>query len=225
VLKAGENNPARYGPELVERGLRRVLQEMAVPARRIGIMVSGELSSNGAAMTRSSDLDNFGAFYEATYQRAYRAAVAIVGEPALAVDVVQDAYLSAFRGRSRFRQDGPAEAWLIRIVVNQAISAARRRRIRWVEPQTITAQGDDPGQSVERLSMVEALQVLPPKERAAVVMRFYLDYDYATIARCLDTTSGTVGSWLSRAMARLRTEFGRTGESNSRRTAGDRDVT
>jgi RNA polymerase sigma factor (sigma-70 family) len=191
------------------------------------MMVAGELSSNGAAMTRSSDLDDFGAFYEATYERAYRAAVAIVGEPALAVDVVQDAYLSAFRGRSRFRQDGPAEAWLVRIVVNQAISAARRRRIRWVEPpQTITARGDDPGQSVERLSMVEALQVLPPKERAAVVMRFYLDYDYATIARCLDTTSGTVGSWLSRAMGRLRTEFGRTGEaSNSRRTSGDRDVT
>ena len=157
-------------------------------------------------MTARADLADFGAFYERTYATAYRTAYAIVGEPALAADAVQDAYLSAFRERARFRGDGSVEAWLIRIVVNAAITASRRRRVRWVEPLplVLVAPGDEPLRSVERLTVVAALQALPPKERAAVVLRFYHDYDYATIARCLNTSTGTVGSWLSRAMARLR---------------------
>lgn len=178
-------------------------------------------------MIRTSDLDDFGAFYAATYQHAYRTAVAIVGEPALAADVVQDAYVSAFRNRARFRGDGPAEAWLIRIVVNAAISATRRRRVRWIQPLPpgLSAPGDEPGRSVERLSMVGALQVLPPQERAAVVLRFYHGYDYETIARCLDTNTGTVGSWLSRAMGRLRAELSAVDdERTSQRASEDRDA-
>ena len=78
--------------------------------------------------------------------------------------------------------------------------------MRWVDPLPAVARVgvDEPARSVERISMVAALQALPAQERAAVVLRFYLDYDYATIARCLDTTTGTVGSWLSRAIDRLR---------------------
>lgn len=178
-------------------------------------------------MTSGAALGDFGAFYERTYQGAYRTALAILGEPALAADAVHDAYVSAYRARSAFRGDGTAEAWLIRIVVNAAISASRRRRIRWVQPVPliVAAPDDEPGLLVERLSMVEALQVLPPKERAAVVLRFYHDYDYATIARCLDTSTGTVGSWLSRAMDRLRSTLDRPGDAGAARPAAeDRDV-
>ena len=155
-------------------------------------------------MTARATLADFGAFYELTYSTAYRTAFAIVGESALAADAVHDAYLSAFRQRDRFRGESSAETWLIRIVVNAAISASRRQRIRWLEPIPHPAQGADEVQTAERLSVVAALQALPPKERAAIVLRFYLDYDYATIARCLNTSTGTVGSWLSRAIERLR---------------------
>ncbi len=167
-------------------------------------------------MTARATLADFGAFYEQTYATAYRTAFAIVGESTLAADAVQDAYLSAFRGRDRFRGDSTAESWLIRIVVNSAITASRRQRVRWAEPAAVElAQGrDEAHRSVERLSVVSALQALPPRERAAVVLRFYLDYDYATIARCLNTSSGTVGSWLSRAIDRLRPLLETPGESS-----------
>ena len=104
-------------------------------------------------MTARATLADFGAFYERTYPTAYRTAYAIVGEPALAADAVQDGYLSAFRQRSRFRGDGPAEAWLNRIVVNTSISATRRRRIRWVDPlpASLAAAVDEPARSVERI--------------------------------------------------------------------------
>jgi RNA polymerase sigma-70 factor (ECF subfamily) len=152
---------------------------------------------------------SFAELYAATQARAFRTALAIVGDAALAADVTQDAYLAAFRRRSSFRGEGPLEAWLMRILVNAALSATRRRRVRWIHPlpEDGPAGVDEPAAAVTRVSLLAALQTLGPRERAAVVLRFYNDFDYATIARCLGTTTGTVGSLLSRAMPRLRAEL------------------
>jgi RNA polymerase sigma-70 factor (ECF subfamily) len=170
-------------------------------------------------MAFRAEIADFGAFYEATYQRAYRTTLAIVGEPGLAADAVQDAYLAAYRSRGRFRGEAPAEAWLIRIVANVAISALRRRRLRWVDPLPIELAGlrDEQSQVVDRLSILGALATLAPEQRAAIVLRYYLGYDYATIGRVLDAPAGTVGSWLSRGLARLGVALdGTTGAVNGR---------
>ena len=177
---------------------------------------AGRLDARGGQRTARAHLADFGAFYEQTYATAYRTAFAIVGESALAADAVQDAYASAFRQRDRFRGDSSAETWLIQIVVNSAISASRRQRVRWVEPVSQLTYESGEARTVERLSVVAALQGLPPNERAAIVLRFYLDYDYATIARCLNTSTGTVGSWLSRAIDRLRTVLETTSDGHRR---------
>jgi RNA polymerase sigma factor (sigma-70 family) len=63
---------------------------------------------------------------------------------------------------------------------------------------------DIAGGSVSRLALLQALDVLPPRQRAAVILRYYHDYDYASIARILDTSSTTVGAMLSRALDRLK---------------------
>ena len=156
-------------------------------------------------MAFRAEIADFGAFYEATYQRAYRTALAILGEPALAADAVQDAYLDAYRSRSRFRGEAPAEAWLMRIAVNAAITTLRRRRVRWLEPlPAVAAEVDDPVErTADRLSVLAAVGGLPPEQRAAIVLRYYLDYDYATIAHVMGAPVGTVGSWLSRGLERL----------------------
>lgn len=151
------------------------------------------------------EISDFGAFYERTYDTAYRTALGIVREPALAADVTQEAYVAAYRHRRRYRGDAPSKAWLHRIVVNQALSALRRRRATpptsefspWTAP-------DDAGGTVARMALLQALDALPARQRAAVILRYYHDYDYATIARVLDTTSTNVGAMLSRALDRLR---------------------
>ena len=74
------------------------------------------------------EIADFGAFYERTYDGAYRTALGIVRDPALAADVTQDAYVAAYKVRDRFRGEAPSAAWLHRIVVNQALTALRRRR-------------------------------------------------------------------------------------------------
>jgi len=165
-------------------------------------------------MAFRGELADFERFYERTYPGAYRTALAIVREPGLAADVTQDAYVKAFRERSRFRGDAPVSAWLHRIVVNEALAGIRRRSRR---PREIDMTGvwgvRDLGASGEltrvpdRLVVLDALDVLTPKARAAIVLRYYHDHDYATIASILGTSVGNIGVLLTRSLDRLRAEL------------------
>jgi RNA polymerase sigma-70 factor (ECF subfamily) len=156
------------------------------------------------------ELADFAGFYERTYAGAYRLAFGIVHEPALAADVTQDAYVAAYRHRDRFRGDAPSAAWLHRIVVNEALAALRRRRSAStvVDLSPLLAPDGAP-RSDARLALLQALDVLPGQQRAAVILRYYHDYDYATIAQILETTSTNVGAMLSRALDRLKVALDR----------------
>jgi len=156
-----------------------------------------------------AELSDFGSFYERTYQGAYRTALAILRDHALAADLTQQAYVDAYEHRHRFRGDAPGYAWLHKIVVNTALGAARRKRpviIRQIEPHDARQSDAAPG-TADRLELMTALDALAPKQRAAVVLRYYHDYDYSQIAQMLGTTTSNVGSLLSRALDRLRTEL------------------
>ena len=154
------------------------------------------------------EIADFGAFYERTYDLAYRTALGIVREPALAADVTQEAFISAYQSRGRFRGEAPSGAWLHKIVVNKALSAIRRH------PAPRDADGgadltrlitpDDATVTTSRLAILGALDRLPARHRAAVVLRYYHGYDYATIARILETTSTNVGAMLSRGLDQLK---------------------
>jgi len=155
------------------------------------------------------ELDDFAQFYERSYQAAYRTALAIVRDPGLAADVTQDAFVKAYRDRDRFRGEAPVVTWLYRIVVREALAGFRRRSRR---PREIDLAGDvaqavgpsDAAAITDRLALLAALDDLAPKARAAVVLRYYHDLDYATIATILGTTPGNVGVMLSRSLDRLR---------------------
>src|SRR5688500_10869565 len=167
-----------------------------------GLDVSGSRSESVVFRLEISD---FGAFYERTYDTAYRTALGIVRDPALAADVTQEAYVGAYRHRHRYRGEAPSTAWLHRIVGNQALAALRRRRATHpVRDLSSSMAPDLAGGSVARLALLQALDVLPARQRAAVILRYYHDYDYATIARILGTTSTNVGAMLSRALDRLK---------------------
>lgn len=159
------------------------------------------------------ELADFGAFYERTYQAAYRTALGVVREQTLADDVTQQAYVAAWEHRETFRGDVPAQAWLHRIVINQALSALRRNRptIRELTVADAAVSDGAPPDGIvrmgERIALFDALGQLPPRSRAAVVLRYYHDYDYAAIARILGTSPTNVGAILSRALDRLRDEL------------------
>ncbi len=155
-------------------------------------------------------IDDFGAFYERTYPVAVRTAMGICRDAALADEVTQDAYLSAWRTRDRYRGDGHPDAWLMRIVVNSALSGLRRRRVRRAESLDETAHvrpGPHGTDAADSMAMRHALDALDGRHRAVVVLRYYHDLEYAAIASILGTSTGNVGSMLSRALARLRVDL------------------
>ena len=163
-------------------------------------------------MAFRAEIEDFGSFYERTYPAAFRVAWAITRDRGAAADVVQDAYVSAYRERDRFRGDAPAQAWLLRIVVNRAVSDGRRPRPRLVQLDlagSAAAPGDDVGRATDHLSLDAAMRALEARARAAVVLRYYHDLDYATIATILGTNANNAGVILHRAVEKLRHELGR----------------
>jgi RNA polymerase sigma-70 factor (ECF subfamily) len=162
-------------------------------------------SSRSESVAFRLEIADFGAFYERTYDVAYRTALGIVRDAALAADVTQDAYVAAYRKRDGFRGEAPSAAWLHRIIVNQALAALRRGRTAPRDSDASAWMGpDDAKGTIARLAVFDALDALPARHRAAVVLRYYHDYDYATIAQMLKTTPTNVGAILSRALDRLK---------------------
>lgn len=129
-----------------------------------------------------------------------RVAAAIVGDAERGSDAVQEAFGKALRKRRSFRGEGSLEAWLWRLVVNQArdeLRAARRAPV----PALLSANGST---CHEDARLAAAIAALPERQRLAVFLRYYADLDYASIAEALGVKSGTVAAALNAAHENLR---------------------
>ena len=140
-------------------------------------------------------VDELEALYRARLPEFTRTASAIAGDPDAGRDAVQDAFAKALRKRRRFRGDGSLEAWVWRIVVNAARDAGRRKRRTLAEPPPVETRADELGLPLE---------LLADRQREVLFLHYYADLDYATIARALGISAGTVGATLSAARKTLR---------------------
>jgi RNA polymerase sigma-70 factor, ECF subfamily len=171
--------------------------EVLEPSRRVAM-----------AEPRTATASAIEAVYREQAPRLRRLAAAIAGADA-ASDVVQDAFALALRRRRSWRGDGPLEAWVWRLVLNAARDAERRR----VRRERLAARLL--GRFDLRLGSPAAvdwtlhgpLKRLPPRQRDCVVLRYYGDLSYATIAEVMGVEVGTVGALLSKAHAALRAEL------------------
>jgi RNA polymerase sigma-70 factor, ECF subfamily len=148
--------------------------------------------------------DALAALYAAHWGHAQRAAYLVVHDAGAAEDIAQEAFLAAVDGLDRFDRRRPFAPWLHRIVVNRAIDWARREALRRSagDPadQAGAAHVDEPAAG----ELMPALAQLPPEQRAAVVLRYLLEYTPGEIARMLELPRGTVNSRLRRGLDRLR---------------------
>src|SRR5882762_716702 len=96
----------------------------------------------------SGDKDAFELLMRRHNQRLYSTARSILKDDAEAEDAVQEAYLLAYRGMSGFRGDAKLSTWLVRIVVNEAIGRARKRR-RGAEIIQLSGETQEDGEVVE----------------------------------------------------------------------------
>ena len=140
------------------------------------------------------------AIYRARLADFRRVATAIVGDREQGADAVQEAFGSALRKRKSFRGEGSLEAWLWRLVVNQARDERRSaRRARAAPPPSTNG-----GAPSEDARLAAAITALPERQRLAVFLRYYADLDYASIAAALGIKGGTVAAALNSAHDTLR---------------------
>lgn len=126
-------------------------------------------------------------------------------------DVMQDAYIKAFRALPRYRSVGDPGTWLYRITYNACIDELRRSRRRPV-PVDVTTQIFDqatgaptPERHVLAADVVaRALAALSPEQRATVVLVDGEGFDNVSAASILGIAPGTVASRLSRARVAMR---------------------
>jgi RNA polymerase sigma-70 factor (sigma-E family) len=141
-----------------------------------------------------------------------RLALMLTGDPSDAEDLLQAALLRCVRHGDRIVVMEAPAAYLRRVMLNEHTSRGRalRRRIRTVstpyaspEPATESAAGEVD----HRDETWRWLAMLPPKQRAVLVLRFYEDLPDAEIAAILSCSEGTVRSNASRGLASLRTRL------------------
>src|SRR5216684_8910050 len=154
--------------------------------------------------------DDFDRLYRATYQRVFATLMMILRNPAAAEDATQEAYLRAFRGWDRWKQEAPAEAWIYRIALNVAFTHRRKERLHdagEVLSRLGRPKETDPTQIGEP-DLRRELRALPPKQAAAIVLRHLHGFTNREIAAALNVPERTVASRLAAAKMRLRSRLG-----------------
>jgi RNA polymerase sigma factor (sigma-70 family) len=146
-----------------------------------------------------ASLEEIEAVYRARFPRFLAVAVMECGSAEEGREAVQEAFAKALRARASFQGDAPVEAWIWRIVVNTARSAARRPR-----PVPLEDVPERAGAEEARAEAWRLLEPLPERQRTVLFLRFYADLDYRTIAAVLEMEVGTVGSTLNSGLAALR---------------------
>jgi RNA polymerase sigma factor (sigma-70 family) len=134
---------------------------------------------------------------------AQRTALGVLGDREAARDVAQDVALQALRRHHTLRDPGALDAWVRRIAVRAALREARReRRRREAEDAGAARLPSSPGDTLA--GSLALLDGLPPRQRAALTLRYVHDLPDTEIARALGCRTGTVRSLLSRGREAVR---------------------
>ena len=141
------------------------------------------------------------------YRRCLRLAAMLVDDPASAEDVVQEAFVNVYSSWHKVRGLDAAPAYLRSAVLNTARSRLRRRQTAAKHPLDapgIAAGADDYVLANERQQqLIEALRLLPRRQRECVTLRYYEELSEQETADALGLSVGTVKSNTSRGLAAL----------------------
>ncbi|NBE95812.1 SigE family RNA polymerase sigma factor [Nonomuraea sp. KC401] len=170
----------------------------------------GRIRRRDIGQTAVSGVEHdFGAFVAARATSLLRVAYLACGDETEAEDLLQTALERTYRKWDRVLHDSP-EPYVRRVIINTAISRARRRAILTIIPTHSPPERSARSADVDlRHVLMEALRALPPRQRAVVVLRYWEDLSETQTAELLGCSVGTVKSQASKAMAKLRAALGR----------------
>ena len=136
--------------------------------------------------------------------------IRMLGEAHDAEDACQDALLGAYRAFGRLAPDSNTRAWLYKIATNTALNTLKRRKRREANQVDVDLERipDDAHATIEQREQLRvvarAVEDLPPKQRAALMMRRFQDLSYAEIAAALGGSEAAARANVYQAIRQLR---------------------
>jgi RNA polymerase sigma-70 factor (ECF subfamily) len=165
-------------------------------------------SAARARVAAPDDRERFEQLLARYDRRLRRFAAGIVADRARLDDVLQEAYLKAYRRLPRaFDSAAHESAWLHRVVYHCCVDELRRRRVH-SELRDVPARAED---ADRRLALDRALRALKPSDRAVIYLVGVAGFDHEQAARVLGVPRGTLSSRLSVARGRFRAALEREG--------------
>jgi RNA polymerase sigma-70 factor (sigma-E family) len=156
-------------------------------------------------MVASAD-EEFAEFMRARWPSMVRLAYGLTGDRGHAEDVAQTAFARAYAAWPRVKRAGDPDAYVRRIVINENRNRFRKHRVVEYLPGVLPDNREaQPADQTVRDDLLTALGRLGVRQRAVVVLRYYLGMSEAETAATLNCSVGTVKSQASRALAALRT--------------------
>ncbi len=161
---------------------------------------------------RDGDEAALGALVRRHSDAVYRVALSIAGDPDLAQDVSQDAFLKAFRALRGFRGDAAFRTWLLTIAANTARGAlrqqGRRRETDFDSAPPLASEAKAPDEnaelSTESLRARSALARLPEKQRLSIQLRVDEGLSFREIGEVIGSTEGAARVNYFHGIRRLR---------------------
>ena len=196
---------------------RRRLRAVEESPRNVGAARESQSSLDMVALVeraKSGDREAFDRLVRVTHSDAYALALRLTGSTEDARDVVQEAYLRAYRSVGRFRGEALFSTWLYRIVANCAATHVGRRQLYrhdhlGAHDDVVDTRPDyDPTLQGDLAALREkldaAIRDLPPRLRSVVVLRDMYDLPHEAIAKELGISVTAAKVRLHRARRRLR---------------------
>jgi RNA polymerase sigma factor (sigma-70 family) len=148
---------------------------------------------------------DFDRFFAAEYRGVVRSLTLALGDQGRAEDAAQDAFASAYQRWRRVRTMDRPGTWVYVV----ALRAERRRMAKSADPReseavVLTDQSADP---LDGVWIAQALGALTPRQRLAVVLRYYADLSVDDVAEAMGCAPGTVKATVHVALRRLRVEL------------------
>jgi RNA polymerase sigma-70 factor, ECF subfamily len=184
-------------------------------SERLRVLADEELMQ----LVYRSKADAFEVIYDRHADAAFSLAFRICSQRALAEDVVQEAFLSLWRSRTRYdRNRGSVRTWLLGIVHNRSIDALRRRSVRdrgLVHEEGAQERVADPDRTDLQVARREeareirsALDELPDEQSQVIELAYFGGMTHVQIASMLDTPVGTIKGRMRLGLSKMRMALG-----------------
>ena len=178
------------------------------PPRRAGALPAGAALGPVPADAQSDADQAITAIYGTEYRSLVRLAAVLVGDVGIAEEVVQDSFVAMYGAWSRVRDRDKALAYLRQCVINRSRSALRQgmtadRNAPKSKPGIMPSAEQGAITQPERSAVISAMHILSPRQREALMLRFYLNLSERQAASAMGISPGAANYHTARAKAAL----------------------